>query len=62
MEIGHNEIGDADVFDSISVPQEIALLTKHLCFPALGEVRAMKLEYNAKLHNANYGRSRSSKT
>lgn len=52
MEIGHNEIGDADVFDSISVPQEIALLTNHLCFPALGEVRAMKLEYQVaqKLH------------
>ena len=54
MEIGHNEIGDADAFDVIPVPQEIALLAEHLCFPALGEVRAMKLEYQVaqKLHGA----------
>lgn len=52
MEIGHNEIGDADVFDRIPVPQEIALLTEYLCLPALGEVQAMKLEYQVaqKLH------------
>ena len=54
MEIGHNEIGDADAFDLIPVPNEIALLTEHLCFPALGKVRAMKLEYQVaqKLHGA----------
>ena len=54
MEIGHNEIGDADVFDRIPVPQEIALLTEYLCLPALGEVQAMKLEYQVaqKLHGA----------
>ena len=54
MEIGHNEIGDADVFDRIPVPQEITLLTEYLCLPALGEVQAMKLEYQVaqKLHGA----------
>ena len=54
MEIGHNEIGDADAFDLIPVPNEIALLTEYLCFPELGEVRAMKLEYQVaqKLHGA----------
>lgn len=54
MEIGHNEIGDADAFDLISAPSEIALLAEHLCFPALGEVRVMKLEYQIaqKLHGA----------
>lgn len=52
MEIGHNEIGDAEVFDCISVPKEIALLTDYLCLPTLGEVQAMKLEYQVaqKLH------------
>ena len=54
MEIGHNEIGDADAFDIIPVPEEIALLAEHLCFPALGDVRVMKLEYQVaqKLHGA----------
>ena len=54
MEIGHNEIGDADAFDLIPVPNEIALLTEYLSFPELGEVRAMKLEYQVaqKLHGA----------
>ena len=54
MEIGHNEIGDADAFDIIHVPREIALLAEHLCFPALGKVRAIKLEYQVaqKLHGA----------
>ena len=52
MEIGHNEIGDADAFDLIPVPSEISLLVEHLCFPSLGEVRVMKLEYQVaqKLH------------
>ena len=54
MEIGHNEIGDADAFDTISVPQEVSLLAEFLCLPALGEIRAMKLEYQVaqKLHGA----------
>lgn len=52
MEIGHNEIGDADAFDVIPVPSEIAALVEYLCFPALGDVRVMKLEYQVaqKLH------------
>ena len=41
-------------FDIIPVPEEIALLAEHLCFPALGGVRVMKLEYQVaqKLHGA----------
>lgn len=54
LEIGHNEIGDANAFDAIPVPQEVSLLAEFLCLPALGEIRAMKLEYQVaqKLHGA----------
>lgn len=54
MEIGHNEIGDADAFDTIPVPREVSSLAEFLCLPALGEIRAMKLEYQVaqKLHGA----------
>ena len=54
LEIGHNEIGDADAFDMICVPPEIIALTEFLCFPAPGDIRAMKLEYQVaqKLHGA----------
>lgn len=54
MEIGHNEIGDADAFDMIPVPDEISNLADFLCLPALGDVRTMKLEYQIaqKLHGA----------
>lgn len=54
MEIGHNEIGDADAFDLIAVPKEIVDLNEFLCFPPLGRIRVMKLEYQVaqKLHGA----------
>ena len=54
MEIGHNEIGDADAYDLIPVPDEIASLAEYLCFPPLGEVRVMEVEYQVaqKLHGA----------
>ena len=54
MEIGHNEIGDADAFDLISDPNEISALVEYLCLPALGKVRVMELEYQVaqKLHGA----------
>ena len=54
LEVGHNEIGDADAFDLIPVPSEIAALAEYLCFPMLGEVRVMKIEYQVaqKLHGA----------
>jgi len=54
MEVGHNEIGDADAYDTIDVPREIALLAEYLCLPVPGSVRAMKLEYQIaqKLHGA----------
>ena len=52
MEVGHNELGDADAFDIISVPEEIATLAEYLCFPPLGDIRVMKLEHQIaqKLH------------
>jgi len=54
MEVGHNEIGDADAYDTISIPSEIASLAEHLCLPPVGGIRVMKLEYQVaqKLHGA----------
>ena len=54
MEITHNELGDADVFDEIDVPQDISELTRYLLLPPIGKIRAMKLEYQVaqKLHGA----------
>lgn len=54
LEIGHNEIGDADAYDEIEVPEEIARLTEFLSLPPLNRVRVMKLEYQVaqKLHGA----------
>ena len=54
MEVGHNELGDADAFELIPMPDEIASLAEYLCFPPLGNVRVMKLEYQVaqKLHGA----------
>ena len=49
-----NELGDADAFELIPMPDEIASLAEYLCFPPLGKVRVMKLEYQVaqKLHGA----------
>lgn len=54
LEIGHNEIGDADSCDEVSVPAEIAGLLDHLALPSIGSLRVMKLEYQVaqKLHGA----------
>lgn len=54
LEVGHNEIGDADTFDLIPVPTEISALAEYLCLPMLGDVRVMKIEYQIaqKLHGA----------
>lgn len=54
LEIGHNEIGDADEYDEIEVPAEIAGLVSFLALPLLGSVKVMKLEYQVaqKLHGA----------
>lgn len=54
LEIGHNEIGDADAFDVIPVPNEVSDLLEFLALPPLGEIKVMKLEYQIaqKLHGA----------
>lgn len=54
LEIGHNEIGDADEYDEIDVPAEIAGLVAFLALPPLGLIKVMKLEYQVaqKLHGA----------
>ena len=54
LEIGHNEIGDADEYDEIDVPEEIAGLVSFLALPPLGSIKVMKLEYQVaqKLHGA----------
>ena len=60
LEIGHNEIGDADEFDEIPVPDELAKLMAFLAFPPLGNIKAMKLEYQIaqKLHGASENNSK----
>ena len=54
LEIGHNEIGDADDCDLIEMPKEILDLFEFLCMDKPGPVRAMKLEFQIaqKLHGA----------
>ena len=60
LEIGHNEIGDADAYDVVPVPKTIADLAASLAFPALGDIRVMKLEYQVaqKLHGVTEARSK----
>lgn len=54
LEVGHNEIGDADEYDEIPVPKEVAELVAFLSFPPLKPIHVMKLEYQIaqKLHGA----------
>ena len=52
LEIGHNEIGDADEYEMIGVPDELAALFDHLELPKPAAIPMMKLEYQVaqKLH------------
>jgi len=52
LEIGHNEIGDADEAESVSPPNEVADLFSYLCLPSPGDIPAMRLEFQIaqKLH------------
>lgn len=52
LEIGHNEIGDADEMDRVPLPKEVAGLFEFLCLPRPGDIPAMKLEFQVaqKLH------------
>ena len=60
LEVGHNEIGDADRFEEVPVPSEIVELCDFLCIPVPGSIRAMLLEYQVaqKLHGASAPDSR----
>ena len=53
LEVGHNEIGDADDPDMVSSPEAAAIL-KGLGFPEPGSVPCMRLEHQIaqKLHAA----------
>ena len=52
LEIGHNEIGDADEYEMIEPPRNLAKLIEFLGLPSLVPIPAMRLEYQVaqKLH------------
>lgn len=54
LEIGHNEIGDADAVDFVEVPKPLIELINFLALPPLGKIPLMRLEYQVaqKLHGA----------
>lgn len=54
LEIGHNEIGDADECDQIAMPEILAKLFKFAALPVPSPIPAMRLEYQVaqKLHGA----------
>lgn len=52
LEIGHNEIGDADIFDSVEMPEILRELFEFLAMEKPGVIPVMRLEYQIaqKLH------------
>ena len=54
LEIGHNEIGDADEYDVIEMPKVVSDLFAYISLPCPTSVRAMRLEFQVaqKLHGA----------
>lgn len=54
LEIGHNEIGDADEAELMPVPEDLAQVFSDLCFPVPRGLPLMKLPYQIaqKLHGA----------
>ena len=52
LEVGHNEIGDADASDLVEIPKSLADLCDFLSLPRLPSIPAMRLEYQVaqKLH------------
>lgn len=54
LEIGHNEIGDADEVDYVPLPDEVADAFEFLCLPCPGNIPTMRLEFQVaqKLHGA----------
>lgn len=60
LEVGHNEIGDADEADMMPVPEDLAAHFRELCFPVPKSLPLMKLSFQIaqKLHGATGDRSR----
>ena len=54
LEVGHNEIGDADGCEMVEPPAELAELVEFLSLPRLAPIPMMRLEYQVaqKLHGA----------
>lgn len=54
LEIGHNEIGDADEVERVPLPEEVAEVFEFLCLPRPGDIPAMRLEFQIaqKIHGA----------
>lgn len=59
LEVGHNEIGDADEAEMTPVPQDLAKLFTELCFPTPDTLPLMKLPFQIaqKLHGVTGARS-----
>lgn len=60
LEVGHNEVGDADEAEMTPVPEDIALCFKEVCLPVPRPLPLMKLPFQIaqKLHGATGARSR----
>ena len=60
LEIGHNEIGDADEAEMTPVPEDLAAYFRELCFPVPAALPLMKIPFQIaqKLHGATGERSR----
>ena len=60
LEVGHNEIGDADEAEMMPVPEDLAVRFRELCFPVPKPLPLMKLPFQIaqKLHGATGERSR----
>ena len=60
LEVGHNEIGDADECDMVDVPDTLTGLFEFLALPKPSPIPAMRLEYQIaqKLHGASAPSSR----
>lgn len=54
LEIGHNEIGDADEVERVPLPEDVAEVFEFLCLPRPGDIPAMRLEFQIaqKIHGA----------
>jgi len=60
LEIGHNEVGDADKADMTPVPPDLASRFEELCFPVPSDLPLMPIPYQIaqKIHGATGDRSR----